>query len=188
MIILMHIFLTSLWFFLSSALFAWGQSWDWNSRWQNKVRKRRGTLGNWLKSKNSDVGRGGIKEGVKVTQVWRASYEKNILEWRSRSGALKIKVQRRKTRETKSEDSGWRVKVDAGVCVTVSKPQEQQRKAVNGSSPCPNRLWTVLQSTANQQSSWRLLWVRALTRCLPPDQGDDAGEEKWKRERNKTKN
>lgn len=90
-----------------------------------------------------------------------------------------------KETKRKREDSGWRVKGEVGVCVTVSKPQEQQRKAVNGSSPCLNRLWTVLQSTANHKSSWRLLWVRALTRCLPPDQGDDAGRGERKRQKKK---
>lgn len=103
------------------------------------------------------------------------------------SGTLKMKwkVDRGRVKETKwkREDSGWRVKGEVGVYATVSKPQEQQRKAVNGSSPCLNRLWTVLQSTANHRSSWRLLWVRALTRCLQPDQGDDTARGEWKRQK-----
>lgn len=103
------------------------------------------------------------------------------------SGTLKMKwkVYRGRVKETKwkREDSGWRVKGEVGVYATVSKPQEQQRKAVNGSSPCLNRLWTVLQSTANHRSSWRLLWVRALTRCLQPDQGDDTVRGEWKRQK-----
>lgn len=107
------------------------------------------------------------------------------IEW----GSLGKWKQKCKERERgwkrKREDSGWRVKGKVAVCVTVSKPQEQQRKAVNGSSPCLNRLWTVLQSTANHKSSWRLLWVRALTRCLPPDHGDDTGRVEWKRQKEK---
>lgn len=51
-----------------------------------------------------------------------------------------MKGRRVKETKQKREDSGGRVKGKVGVGVTVSKPQEQQRKAVNGSSPCLNRL------------------------------------------------
>lgn len=112
-----------------------------------------------------------------------------VLEWPSGEGVCGFEKEKctERVKETKRKrgDSGWRVEGEVGVYVTVSKPQEQQRKAVNGSSPCLNRLWTVLQSSANHRSSWRLLWVRALTRCLRPDQGDDGGRGEWKRQKEK---
>lgn len=131
------------------------------------------------------------KKKDRVTHAWSESCKKCLWvaiewKWKKESGGFenKRKVQTESVKETKKrEDSGWRVKGEVGVYVTVSKPQEQQRKAVNGSSPCFNRLRIVLQSTANHKSSWRLVWVRALTHCLPPDQRADAGRGEWKRQK-----
>lgn len=61
--------------------------------------------------------------------------------------------------------------------MTVSKRREPRRKAVNSGSPCLNRLGTVPASAANQSGSWSLLPVRALTRCLPPHQGERRAKE-----------
>lgn len=141
-----------------------------------------GRSSEWLQSKNSEKKKEREKRGPRVRAVRKCLLSGNRVR-DSGGGALKMKGRRVKETKRKREDSGWRVKDKVGVGVTVSKPQEQQRKAVNGSSPCLNRLWTVLRSTANHKSSQRLLWVRALTRCLPPDQGDDTGRGEWKRQR-----
>lgn len=134
--------------------------------------------GRWgLQSQNSDGGgNGGVKHAWSFKEMPQVVIQWNIL-WAFENKRKNVKRMKRE------EDSGWKLKSEVKVYVTVSKPQELQRKAVNRSSPCLNRLWTVLPCTTNHRSSWRLLGVRALTRCLPPDQGADAGRREWKRQK-----
>lgn len=124
------------------------------------------------------------KGGHNTSPEWAREGKKWVLSGSGvrDSGALRMKEKdwKRQSEGERAVAEGLRAKLES--YVTVSEPQEQQRKAVNGSSPCLNRLWTVAPSTANHQSSWRLLWVWALTRCLPPDQGDDSEGGEWRRQ------
>lgn len=176
----MNIFILRLSVLLSSPLSPQGQETDTlifqmtHTRWvamvgwggeKGKEKKKRGP---WHKPR--------VRERERVRHELWVAVGWGILE---RHG-WKRKIERDKVRGERAVVEGLRAKLES--YVTVSKAQEQQRKAVNGSSPCLNRLWTVAQSAANHQSSWRLLWVWALTRCLPPDQGDDGEGGEWRRQ------